>query len=411
MVEKEFDVIIVGGGPSGSACAIALAGSGLNIALIDKSVFPRDKTCGDALGIDVINQLSLLSPALAGKFQSIKNKQASYGIKVFSDNHSSIAIPLLHNNEKRCGYVIPRMEFDNLLIQHAKEQSNIYCFENTSIEKIETNNDLVIAKTKDYEFHAKLIIGADGAHSVVAKQLADIPVEKEHYSAGLRVYYEGVSGFDDDNLIELHFFKESLPGYLWLFPLADNKANVGIGMLSSAVSKKRINLRETLQNLIVAKPQLAERFKNAKALETIKGYGLPLGSKKRNISGNRFLLTGDAASLIDPFTGEGIANAIRSGRIAAKHAKACFKENNFSASFNKNYDKEVYDKMWKEFRVSKLLQKLSNNVWLCNQIVRKANTVTYIRKSLLESLASVDKRKSMFTNPKFYLKLFGKPGN
>jgi len=297
------------------------------------------------------------------------------------------------------------------LFQHAKEQSNIYCFENTSIEKIETNNDLVIAKTKDYEFHAKLIIGADGAHSVVAKQLADIPVEKEHYSAGLRVYYEGVSGFDDDNLIELHFFKESLPGYLWLFPLADNKANVGIGMLSSAVSKKRINLRETLQNLIVAKPQLAERFKNAKALETIKGYGLPLGSKKRNISGNRFLLTGDAASLIDPFTGEGIANAIRSGRIAAKHAKACFKENNFSASFNKNYDKEVYDKMWKEFRVSKLLQKLSNNVWLCNQIVRKANTVTYIRKSLLESLASVDKRKSMFTNPKFYLKLFGKPGN
>ena len=93
----------------------------------------------------------------------------------------------------------------------------------------------------------------------------------------------------------------------------DGKANVGIGMLSSHISQKKINLKVVLQKLIETHPQLKDRFINAKALESIKGFGLPLGSKKRRLSGDRYVLTGDAASLIDPFSGEGIGNAIRSG--------------------------------------------------------------------------------------------------
>jgi geranylgeranyl reductase family protein len=403
---QQFDVIIAGAGPSGSSCAMSLANSGLKVALVDKAVFPRDKTCGDALGIDVINQLSRMSEDLGEKFKLLQNKSASYGIKVFSADHSSIAIPLLHNNVKSCGYVVPRMEFDNLLFQHAKEQSNIHCFENTVIEKIEKNKSVVIVTTNNGSLQAPLIVGTDGAHSIVAKQLSDIKVDKAHYCAGLRIYYEGITGFDPDGLIELHFFKELAPGYLWLFPLAGNKANVGIGMLSSIVSKKKVNLKETLQHLITTHPGLKERFTNAHPLETVKGYGLPLGSAKRNISGERFILAGDAAGLIDPFTGEGIANSIRSGRFAATQVLACNKANNYTASFIKNYDKEIYKAMWKEFKLSSLLQKLSTYPQLCNLIVRKANSAVYIRKQLVESLASIDKRKSLFANPKFYLKVF-----
>jgi len=406
MLKKEFDVIIVGGGPSGASCAISFAESGLQVALVDKASFPRDKTCGDALSIDVINQVSWMSASLAEKFKEYQNKIASYGVKIFSADHSSIDIPLIYKGAKGCGYVFPRLDFDNLLFQHAKEYNNIHVFENSEVKKIEQTKDAVIVTTKDIQIEAPIIVGADGAHSIVSKQLSDIEVDKEHYCAGLRIYYEGITGFNNDNMIELHFFKDVVPGYLWLFPLADNKANVGIGMLSSAVAKKRVNLKETLQRLITNHPDIKERFKNAKALETVKGYGLPLGSKKRNISGERFLLTGDAASLIDPLTGEGIANAIRSGRIAATHVMACFKTNDFSAAFNKSYDKEIYDKMWKEFKISKLLQKLSTYPRLCNQIVRKANTVKYIQGLLIEALASVDKRKSILSNPKFYLKLF-----
>ncbi|UAY50986.1 geranylgeranyl reductase family protein [Ferruginibacter albus] len=407
MKKEKFDVIIVGGGPSGAACAITLAETTkLKIALIDKASFPRDKTCGDALSIDVINQVSWMSPSLAEKFSAHTNKIASYGVKIFSADHSSIAIPLIYKGKKGCGYVFPRMDFDNVLFQHAKEYSNISCFENSEVRSIDKNNDGVLVTTKNEQLEAPVIVGADGAHSIVVKQLSDIEVEKEHYCAGLRIYYEGVTGFNDDNMIELHFFKDVVPGYLWLFPLADNKANVGIGMLSSEVSKRKVNLKETLFDLINNHPDIKERFKNAKALETVKGYGLPLGSKKRNISGERFILTGDAAGLIDPLTGEGIANAIRSGRVAAAHVKNCFAANNFSASFNKAYDKEIYAKMWKEFKISKLLQQLSTYPRLCNQIVRKANTVKYIQGLLIEALASVDKRKSILLNPKFYFKLF-----
>lgn len=409
MNKLTLDVIIVGAGPAGSSCAINLSKTGLKVALLDKASFPRDKTCGDALSIDVINQLNHLSPELSEKFKSFSNKIESYGIKIFSADYTSLSIPLVYNKVKSCGYVAPRLDFDNFLFQFARNRNNVQAFENFIIEKIEQKDNIIMVTSKDIELQAPIIIGCDGAHSIVAKSLSDITVEKEHYSGGLRIYYEGVTGFENDGLIELHFFKEIVPGYLWLFPMANNKANVGIGMLSSEISKRKINLKETLQHLLEVHPHIKERFKNAKALETVKGYGLPLGSKKRNISGERFLLAGDAAGLIDPFTGEGIANAIRSGRLAADHVKACFDANDFSASFNKKYDKLIYSKMWKEFRISTMLQKLSTHPRLCNLIIRKANSVTYIKHLLVEALADVNKRKTMLGNPKFYAKLFLTP--
>jgi flavin-dependent dehydrogenase len=109
--------------------------------------------------------------------------------------------------------------------------------------------------------------------------------------------------------------------------------------------EKRINLKKILKALIENNPHLSNRFKNAKPLEVAKGYGLPLGSRKRRISGHRYLLLGDAASLIDPFTGEGIGNAIRSGRVAADHIIQAFKVNDFSRSFNTAYDNEIYRKI------------------------------------------------------------------
>ncbi|HEX8279033.1 MAG TPA: geranylgeranyl reductase, partial [Segetibacter sp.] len=257
-------------------------------------------------------------------------------------------------------------------------------------------------------FTGKIIIGADGAHSIIAKISGDIKVEKEHYSAGLRVYYEGVAGFQIENFIELHFFKDVLPGYLWIFPLTGDKANVGIGMLSSTVSKKKVNLKLTLQNILKTHPQLSIRFKNARPLETIKGYGLPLASKKRNLSGEKFLLAGDAAALIDPFSGEGIANAIRSGRIAAEHVIKCFEQNNFSAAFNKAYDREIYDRMWKEFKISRTLQNLVRYPILFNFVIKKARQSKYLQQFLIEALANVEKKKKILLKPAFYYRMLFK---
>jgi flavin-dependent dehydrogenase len=287
------------------------------------------------------------------------------------------------------------MDFDNFLFQHVKQYPNISIFENCNVMQAEYFDSHVLIKTNKESFSAEIVLASDGAHSVVAKNLSNINVEKNHYSAGLRVYYEGVTSFHKENFIELHFFKDILPGYLWIFPLPDNKANVGIGMLSSAVSRKKVNLKTTLQNLIKTHPNFKDRFKDANPLETIKGYGLPLGSKKRNISGERFLLTGDAAALIDPFSGEGIANAIRSGRVAAEHVINCFKEKNFSATFNKAYDKEIYRRMWNEFKVSTTLQRITNYPRLFNFVINRVNNSKRLQNFLIEALANIDQKKKL----------------
>ncbi len=408
MSEKVFDVVIVGAGPAGSSCAIKLANSGLKVALLDKASFPRDKTCGDALSVDVVNQLPMLSENLAAAFSKMQDKIASYGVKIFSPDHNHIDIPFIYKGSKSHGYISTRMSFDNLLFSEAKQTKNVSVYENCTVSGVEVKDNKTIIQTTTGLFESAIVVGADGAHSTVSKFLGDIKVEKNHYSAGLRVYYENVASFHEENFIELHFFKDILPGYLWIFPLADNKANVGIGMLSSTVSKKKVNLKETLTKLLQTHPHLVDRFKDAKALETIKGYGLPLGSKKRNLSGERFLLTGDAAALIDPFSGEGIANAIRSGRVAADHLIACSKEQNFSAAYNKAYDKEIYRRMWNEFKISRTLQNVVRYPRLFNFVIKKARQSKYLQKFLIEALAEVEKKKKILYRPAFYFRMLFK---
>lgn len=188
------------------------------------------------------------------------------------------------------------------------------------------------------QLQADLVIGAEGDRSLTARQLGGLRKEPDHYCAGIRTYYEGVSGFHEKNFIELHFLKDTLPGYLWIFPLPNGGANVGIGMLSSAIARRRTDLKGLLEKSL-QQPSLRERFSHARRTDPMRGWGLPLGSKKRKLSGDGFLLTGDAGSLIDPFTGEGIGNAMISGRIAAETAVSAIQSDRFDGGFLERYDR------------------------------------------------------------------------
>ena len=404
MEKRTFDVLIVGSGPAGAACAMALGRSGLSIAILDKAVFPRDKICGDALSVDVVNQLSLLPGDLSSRFDGLDSKVSSYGVRIFAPNHQYIDLPFIHKGEEKCGYLCPRFDFDQLMVEELKQFDNVKTFEDCLVEKVEKTETEGLVHTTQGTFSAKIIAGADGAQSVVARQLGSFKPDRQHFSAGLRIYYEGITSFQESHFIELHFFRDVLPGYLWIFPLANNRANVGIGMLSSVVSKKKINLKTILKTLIENNPHLNERFRNARPLEVAKGYGLPLGSRKRKISGERFLLLGDAASLIDPFTGEGIGNAIRSGRVAADHIMEAFRLDNFSASFNSGYDREIYKRMWPELKMSRALQNLCRYPRLFNAIVRKANNSRHIHDLLVGALAQSEKKRTLL-KPSFYYDL------
>lgn len=404
-MENYYDIIIVGAGPAGCTCAYQLAGKGLKIAIIDKDVFPRDKICGDALSADVVNQLFRIDTNLGTEFLKSVPKQSSYGVRFFSPNQQCLDIDFVNPNHKEApGFIAKRRDFDAFYFNQIKNLPGIYPFPDHKVVDVEHLENEVIVKTDEKSFSAKLIIGADGAKSVVNRKLAKIKVEKDHYCAGVRQYFEHVDGFHEQNYIELHFYKDVLPGYFWIFPLSNNQANVGLGMLSSEISKQRIDLKKKLSEIIHHHPNVKHRFRNARPLESIKGFGLPIGSKKRPCSGDRFLLLGDAASLIDPFTGEGIGNAIRSGRIAANHVISAFEKNRFDAGYNSLYDKEIYAKMWNELRISRSLQKLLKYPKIFNYIIQKANKSESVRLVLSSMLDNMDIKKKLL-RPSFYINL------
>lgn len=401
-----FDILIVGAGPAGATTALKLAGSGLKIAIIDKAGFPRPKTCGDGLTLDVINQLSMVSEPLAAAFRNFPGKLPSYEAVLFSPDFRQIRIPFRIKHENRPIYTCRRVDFDNLMFQQLKQFENISVFENCKALDIEQNADKVILTSEELTFEAKLIVGADGANSLVARKMGIKRIPREHQAMGLTAYYQGMKTLNENNPIEIYFLRDILPGYLWIFHLGNGMANVGIGMLASTVSITKLDLKKVFDNLLNSHP-LKERMTGAVREGSVKGHVLPLGFDKREISGNRFLLTGDAAALVDPLTGEGVGNAIRSGRVAAEHILNCFKANDFSAAFNKAYNQEVYRRLLPEYKMNHAIQKLCRYPALLNFFIGSAHAHKELEASFNEALINMQtntfKSKLLFLVKTLYI--------
>lgn len=357
-MQKNYDIIIVGAGPAGCACAIELTKihPTAKIALLEKHVFPRDKICGDALSPDVVNQIKILSPELFQQLHESKRAFPISGIKIGGRKNTSFFYRFAPNSKMQM-YSCMRYDLDAMLSAYATSLQNIHFYDQCEVTGIKVTENGVFVESNRGQFGGQMIIGADGAHSVVGRILGRVPKDNNYHAGALRVYYENVSGLEE-GMIELHYTDGILPGYFWIFPLPENKANVGMGMSSQKISEEKLSLRRIFQDIVENHPALRDRFLHAKPLENMKGFGLPLGGKRNDISGNRFLLLGDAASLIDPLTGEGIGNAIRSGRVAANHIGKSISTGNYSAKWNKAYDKEIYKRMMTEFKIDFLIRNI-----------------------------------------------------
>lgn len=405
------DVLIAGAGPAGAATSVFLAKEKIKHIIIDKAVFPRDKVCGDAMSGKTVGMLKRMTDTWQHEFLSDANKAlACSGIQFIAPDNTCIDIPFQQNNTKAgapTGFVSRRIDFDNTLAGLI-DTSFATFLTGALLEDIEQTNDGLVVKIKEQGeqkiIFTKMIVGAEGRSSLVAKKLAQHTMEPAHYSAGIRAYYQNVAGLHANNFIELHFLKEMQPGYLWIFPLANGAANVGVGMLSKSVAAKKVNLKQLMQDAINTHPVIRKRFANATIEGAVEGWGLPLGSKKRKLSGHRFLLTGDAGSLIDPFTGEGIGNAMVSGLVASRIIKKAIAANDFSAALLQQYDHDLYKKLWTELQLSHYLQILSSKPALFNFVIGKASRSKELRETISCMFENVDIRKK-FMNPLFYLRI------
>ena len=376
---REFDVIICGAGPAGSTCALTLADSGLRVAVLEKNSFPRNKTCGDAVAAYVPKVLATINSSLTRSLEDFTEKLCVNTCRLVAPNKKALDLRF-----SQTGFISRRIDWDNFLFEKASAQNNTTFFLNHTINDVKITSDGVTVTAGNTEFKGSIVIGCDGAHSVVNRKITGTRPDPDHHCGAVRAYYSNVSGIPD-HTFEIHLVKDLLPGYFWIFPVKNNLANVGLGVLSVVISKRKMDLRTSLQKVVEEIPYISDRFKNAERIGRIEGFGLPLGSRKVPMSGNRFMLCGDAASLIDPLSGEGIGQAIVSGRYAGWQAKKCFDENNFSAGYMKQYDAQVYQKFWSRHRKNHFIQQLINREWLINGVFNAALKSRLVRNIITKT--------------------------
>ncbi len=354
-----YDIAIIGAGPSGTACTLALQGSGLRVILIDKDNFPRDKICGDAIPGPSFKAMDKINTKWGQAMRAFADKETVSTSKVFAPNGKTISLDWVTYS-----YNSKRLDFDHFLLQLVKSETKVE-IKNKRLQELRRVKDGIQCHFKEGPpLKAALIIGCDGANSMVRRQLDQSPKALDRPGAlAVRAYHIGVEGVQA-GVNEFHFFKEH-SGYFWIFPLANGYTNVGFGI--SQKKKAQLNLRDSLQQIIHSAPSIAPRFKNAKAIENTKGFALPIWGEKKAISGNRFMLCGDAASLIDPLQGHGIDKAMWSGLLAAKQAVHSFASADFSAKHFAQYDQEVYAKVGGELsRSATIARSIIRFPWMIN---------------------------------------------
>jgi geranylgeranyl reductase family protein len=406
-------IVIIGCGPAGISTSLFLSKAGIAHIILEKDTYPRDKICGDACSGKSVSVLKKANPNYVTEiFADTSHFLPSYGVKFVAPNNKFIDIPFSLDSSKLQhppGFTSKRLVFDQYLFSKLDYQYATL-HQNVIVKKIVTDNDIHTisfedSSGKENTIDCSIIIGADGDKGITRKHFLQNDAVVKTASVGLRSYYKGVTQMHPEHFIELHFLKEILPGYLWIFPLPNGDANVGIGMDSDLVRKKKINLREVLQHAITTHPNIKDRFTNAEITGKIYGWGLPMGTQKTKISGQGFLLAGDAASLIDPFTGEGIGNALFSGMLAAEASIKAIQEQNFSEAFlQTEYDDIVFKHIGDELQLSYTMQKLLKYPWLFNIVVNKAYKSPSLQQTLTSMFADLNMR-ALLKQPSFYWKI------
>ena len=418
-----YDAIVVGAGPGGATCAAYLAMDNLKVLLIDKEEFPRDKICGDALGGKSLSHVHAI-----GAHDSVINSQhyKYTGITMSSANGNSMTIPLVGNEfaHNTAGYVVPRKILDNALFESAQDhvlsnngtvkvgckvKSIMWGADEEADDPGPGSGDSRIAKGLTYidqdrneiSVQGSVIIGAGGYNCPIAKELVKDTYsleyqERPHWCAAFREYYSNVKGCKEENgEIEIHFIDEIIPGYFWIFPAGDGFVNVGIGMRLDYMDKSTVKLKEMQDWVINHHPIFKERFADSTRVEgSNKGWLLPLGSPRkdgryepRRAAGNRVLLVGDAASLIDPFSGEGIGNAMVSAKFAADTVSTIIQGGN-PIQAGVEYMEKIWDDLGPELINSYKLQRMLKRKRLMNWVIGKAGRKPKIQAMLTDMLAS-----------------------
>jgi len=323
--ENVADVIVVGAGPSGSATAHHLASAGLDVLLLEKSQFPREKICGDGLTPRAVKQLVRMGIDTSEEAGWLHNKGLRIiggGMRLEMQWPELAAYP-------NYGLVRPRADFDQILARQA-EKTGARLHENTNVTGpiVDPRSNRVIGVTaritdadgakRETSFRAPLIVAADGNSTRLSIALGLHKRDDRPMGVAYRTYYKSPRTNDDylESWLELWDGERLLPGYGWVFGMGDGTSNVGLGILNTTKSFRNVKYPELLRAWLKNTPE-EWGFNEENRTEPIRGAALPMGFNRQPHYTRGVLLVGDAGGMVNPFNGEGIAYAMESGELAA----------------------------------------------------------------------------------------------
>jgi menaquinone-9 beta-reductase len=317
------DVIIVGAGPAGSSTAFYLARSGLDVLLLEKSTFPREKVCGDGLTPRAVKQLVNMGIPLDPRDGWLPNK----GLRIIGGGaRLELDWPEL-SSYPGFGLVRNRLGFDETLAR-AAQKAGARLREGVTVTSplLDESDGRIIGVTArraiggdERSYRARLVVAADGNSSRLSLAMGLAKRDDRPLGVAVRTYYTSPRHRDDylESWLELWDGERLLPGYGWIFGMGDGTSNVGLGLLNTSAAFQHTDYRGLLKRWLAGMPAewgLTEENRT----EPVRGAALPMGFNRTPHYTRGLLLAGDAGGMVNPFNGEGIAYAMECGEIAAR---------------------------------------------------------------------------------------------
>ncbi len=370
-MSPRHDLLVVGGGPAGAATAYWAARHGLDVVVVERKEFPRDKTCGDGLTPRAVKSLCDM-----GLSDELARYHRYGGLRAVAHKRTMELAWPQHSVFPDYGYVVRRRDLDKLVADHAVAAGAEMLLGTEATQPLLVNGQLYGAEVVDKasgqttQIQARYVAVADGANSRFGRALGTARDRAYPQGMAIRTYFE--SPLHDTPWIESALDMRdrngnSLPGYGWIFPLGDGCVNVGAGLLSTYRDYTSVNTSHLMREFAATLPSYWEIDPNQPLMEPVGGR-LPMAGSVYPKVGQNYLVVGDAAGSVNPFNGEGIDYAYETGKMAADLVAEAIATGD--GGVIRRYPELLEENYGAYFRVARIFARLIGKPALLRQLTR-----------------------------------------